>query len=246
MMELRDVTKHYLQGRRAVYALRGASMRVEAGEFVSIMGPSGSGKSTLMHLLGALDTPTSGEVFFQERPLHAMPDRELSLLRRNRLGFVFQFFNLLPTLTAVENVALPLMLAGQSRKKALKPALEGLERVGLAHRATHLPEEMSGGEMQRVAIARALVIEPDAVLCDEPTGNLDSATSAEILKLLRSLPEAGKRAVVMVTHDVSAASYGDRIVHIRDGLIDSEEPVYHKSTKITDLGPGLRAYVADA
>jgi putative ABC transport system ATP-binding protein len=225
MMELRDVTKHYLQGRREVRALRGVSLRIEAGEFVTIMGPSGSGKSTLMHLLGALDTPTSGEVFFQGRALHSLSDRELSRLRRTRIGFIFQFFNLLPTLTALENVALPLMLAGQSRRRALEPARAGLDRVGLAGRASHFPEEMSGGEMQRVAIARALVIEPEAVLCDEPTGNLDSATSAEILALLRSLPEPGKRSVVMVTHDGQAAVYGDRIVHIRDGRVDAQETV---------------------
>jgi putative ABC transport system ATP-binding protein len=225
MMELRGVTKHYLQGKRVVQALRGVTLCIEAGEFVSIMGPSGSGKSTLMHLLGALDTPTSGEVFFRGRSLRTLSDRELSLIRRNRIGFIFQFFNLLPTLTAVENVALPLMLAGMRRGRALVPAHAGLERVGLAERATHYPEELSGGEMQRVAIARALVIEPEAVICDEPTGNLDSATSKEILELLRSLPQPGKRAVVMVTHDGQAAVYGDRIVHIRDGLIDTEETI---------------------
>src|SRR5215510_8835304 len=222
MMELLEVTKHYPQGRRIVKALNGVSLRVEAGEFVSIMGPSGSGKSTLMHLLGALDTPSTGEVYFQSRGLHTMSDRDLSYLRRSRIGFVFQFFNLLPTLTAVENVALPLLLAGQRRSRALEPASAHLERVGLANRAGHFPEEMSGGEMQRVAIARALVIEPEAVLCDEPTGNLDSQNSAEILKLLRSLPEPGRRSVVMVTHDAQAAAYGERVIHIRDGLIDTD------------------------
>src|SRR6185436_4438498 len=201
MLEAKEVTKHYPQGARLVKALQGVSLRIETGEFVSIMGPSGSGKSTLMHLLGALDSPTTGEVYFQGRALHKMSDRELSALRRNRIGFVFQFFNLLPTLRAVENVALPLLLSGVSRAKALKPSYEGLERVGLHERAEHFPDQMSGGEMQRVAIARALVIEPEAVLCDEPTGNLDSKTSEEILKLLRSLPEPGKRSVVMVTHD---------------------------------------------
>src|SRR5262249_53267078 len=225
MMELQQVTKHYLQGRRVVQALRGVSLRIEAGEFVSIMGPSGSGKSTLMHLLGALDLPTSGQVFFQGRALHTLPDRELALLRRTRIGFVFQFFNLLPTLTAVENVALPLLLAGRRRGVAPKPAHAVLERVGLGDRAEHFPDELSGGEMQRVAVARALVIEPEAVLCDEPTGNLDSANSAEILKLLRSLPEPGRRSVVMVTHEAEAAGYGDRIIHIKDGLVDAEEPV---------------------
>lgn len=230
MMEVLDVTKHYPQGHRIVKALNGVSLRIEAGEFVSIMGPSGSGKSTLMHLLGALDTPTTGQVFFQGKPLHAMADRELSSLRRGKIGFVFQFFNLLPTLTAAENVALPLLLAGWSRGKALKPANEGLERVGLADRATHFPDEMSGGEMQRVAIARALVVEPEAVLCDEPTGNLDSANSKEILKLLRSLPEPGKRSVVMVTHDAEAAHFGDRVVHIKDGKVESEEPVLERKS----------------
>src|SRR5262249_50071105 len=151
------VTKHYLQGRRVVKALRGVSLRIQAGEFVSIMGPSGSGKSTLMHLLGALDTPTTGQVFFQGRALQSLSDRELSALRRSRIGFIFQFFNLLPTLTAVENVALPLLLAGQRRSKALEPAYAHLERVGLSNRAGHFPDELSGGEMQRVAIARALV-----------------------------------------------------------------------------------------
>jgi putative ABC transport system ATP-binding protein len=221
MMELVDVTKHYQQGRREVHALRGVSLRVEAGEFVSIMGPSGSGKSTLMHLMGALDTPTTGQALFNGKDLHAMSDRERSQLRRTRIGFVFQFFNLLPTLTAAENVALPLMLGGWTRGRALKEAAAGLERIGLGCRARHFPEEMSGGEMQRVAIARALVSDPDAVCCDEPTGNLDSATSKEILTLLRGLPESGRRCVVMVTHDPTAADYGDRLVHIRDGLVES-------------------------
>jgi putative ABC transport system ATP-binding protein len=223
MMELRGVTKIYQQGRRTVQAVRGVNLRVIGGEFVVIMGPSGSGKSTLMHLLGALDTPTTGQAFFGDRDLQTMSDKERSLLRRNRIGFVFQFFNLLPTLTAVENVALPLLLGGQGRKVARGSALAAMDRVGLGDRADHFPEEMSGGEMQRVAVARALITEPEAILCDEPTGNLDSANSKEILSLLRGLPEAGKRAVVMVTHDPAAAAYGDRIVHIRDGLIDSEE-----------------------
>jgi putative ABC transport system ATP-binding protein len=225
MLELRGAVKVYKQGLRTVNALRGVNLTIEAGEFVSIMGPSGSGKSTLMHLLGALDTPTSGEVLFQDRPLHALSDHELALIRRTRIGFVFQFFNLLPTLTAAENVALPLLLSGQRRSLALKPAHRGLERVGLGDRAEHYPDQLSGGEMQRVAIARALVVEPDAVLCDEPTGNLDSANSTAILQLLQEIPEAGRRSVVMVTHDAHAATHGDRIVRIKDGLIDSDELV---------------------
>jgi putative ABC transport system ATP-binding protein len=223
MMELAAVTKVYQQGRREVQALRGVSLKIDAGELVAIMGPSGSGKSTLLHLLGALDTPTRGQALFQGRDIQAMSDRERSLLRRNRIGFVFQFFNLLPTLTAAENVALPLLLANQGRAQARQLANAALERVGLSGRADHFPEELSGGEMQRVAIARALVTEPEAVLCDEPTGNLDSATSQEILTLLRSLPEVGRRAVVIVTHDPGAAAYGDRLIHIRDGLVESEE-----------------------
>ena len=219
MMELVDVTKVYQQGRRTVHAVRGVSLSIAPGEFVSIMGPSGSGKSTLMHLMGALDTPTTGKALFMGKDLAAMSDRERSLLRRTRIGFIFQFFNLLPTLTAVENVSLPLLLGGKSRNAALRDSQLSLERVGMSHRAEHFPEEMSGGEMQRVAVARALVAEPDAILCDEPTGNLDSANSAEILKLLRSLPESGKRSVVMVTHDKHAAAYGDRLVTIRDGLL---------------------------
>jgi len=211
-----------------VHALRGVSLKIAAGEFVSIVGPSGSGKSTLMHLLGALDVPTSGRVWFDGRDLQTLSDTERSLLRRNRIGFIFQFFNLLPTLTAVENVTLPLLLGGAPRRKARDQALAGLKQVGLAERSGHFPEELSGGEMQRVAIARALVTEPEAILCDEPTGNLDSVTSKEILTLLRGLPEAGRRSVVMVTHDPQAAAYGDRLITIRDGLIESEEILHER------------------
>src|SRR5215468_10553692 len=219
MMELVNVTKVYQQGRRTVHAVRGVSMTVAPGEFVSIMGPSGSGKSTLMHLLGGLDTPSSGKALFDGKDLAALSDRERSLLRRNRIGFVFQFFNLLPTLTASENVALPLILGGRGRGAALREAAASLDRVGLGHRAEHFPEEMSGGEMQRVAVARALVCEPEAILCDEPTGNLDSVNASVILRLLRSLPEDGQRSVVMVTHAPEAAAVGDRIIRIADGLI---------------------------
>jgi putative ABC transport system ATP-binding protein len=225
MIELFDATKTYIQGRRTVNAVRGVSLTVRTGEYVTIMGPSGSGKSTLMHLMGALDTPSGGRALFQGQDLQSLSDRQRSLLRRDRIGFVFQAFNLLPTLTAAENVALPLLLGNTSRRSALARASECLERVNLAHRAEHFPDELSGGEMQRVAVARALVADPEAVLCDEPTGNLDTATSREILTLLSKLPEAGKRAVIMVTHDPSAAAYGTRLVKIRDGLIESDEPV---------------------
>lgn len=234
MMELIDVTKVYQQGRRTVHAVRGVSLRIESGEYVSIMGPSGSGKSTLMHLLGALDTPTSGQALFGGTDLQSMSDRQRSLLRRNRIGFVFQFFNLLPTLTAAENVAMPLLLGGVSRRIALAKSDAALDRVGLMDRADHFPEEMSGGEMQRVAVARSLVTEPQAVLCDEPTGNLDSVNAREILRLLRELPEEGRRSVVMVTHDLRAAEVGDRIIRIADGLLESQERV----------SPTLRSAVA--
>ena len=225
MIELHDATKTYEQGRRVVNAVRGVTMSVTGGEFVTIMGPSGSGKSTLMHLMGALDTPSTGRAVFQGQNLQAMSDSERSLLRRTRIGFVFQAFNLLPTLTAAENVALPLLLGGTARRLAMGRAIECLKNVGLDERKDHYPEELSGGEMQRVAVARALIADPDAVLCDEPTGNLDTATSRDILELLSKLPAPNRRAVILVTHDPSAAAYGTRLVKIRDGVIESDEPV---------------------
>lgn len=225
MIELLDAVKTYTQGRRTVNAVRGVTLRVNSGEFVTIMGPSGSGKSTLMHLMGALDTPSGGRAVFHGQDLQTMSDRQRSLLRRDRIGFVFQAFNLLPTLTGAENVALPLLLSGTNRRAALERAAECLERVNLGHRAEHFPDEMSGGEMQRVAVARALVADPEAVLCDEPTGNLDTAASREILTLLSKLPEPGKRAVIMVTHDPNGAAYGTRLVRIRDGLLESDEQI---------------------
>jgi len=222
MIELQAVTKVYQQGGRLVEALRGVSLQVAAGEFLALMGPSGSGKSTLLHLMGTLDTPTSGKVLLKGNDLRKLSDRERSLLRRSRIGFVFQFFNLLPALTAEENVALPLMLAGQKRKSALRQARGVLEWIGLSHRAGHRPPEMSGGEAQRIAIARALAPEPELILCDEPTGNLDSASGRNILELLRGLPEPGRRSIVLITHDCQAAAYGDRTIRLRDGRIESE------------------------
>jgi len=219
MLTLQDVTKAYPQGQRTVHALRGVSLCIRGGEFVVIMGPSGSGKSTMLHLLGALDVPTSGSVHFAGQDLKALSERKRALLRRRQIGFVFQAFNLLPTLTAAENVALPLLLAGQCQSR--HRAILALERMGLLLRADHFPEQLSGGEMQRVAIARALVANPDLILCDEPTGNLDSANAQEILTLLRSLPD-GRRTVVMVTHDLQAAAHGDRTIHLRDGRLDTQ------------------------
>jgi putative ABC transport system ATP-binding protein len=218
MLTLQDVTKAYPQGAHTVHALRGVSLCIRGGDFVAVMGPSGSGKSTLLHLLGALDVPTTGSVHFAGRDLKALSERKRSLLRRRHIGFVFQSFNLLPTLTAAENVALPLLLAGEGPSRSR--ALAALDRMGLAGRANHFPEQMSGGEMQRVAIARALVTDPELILCDEPTGNLDSANAREVLRLLRSLPD-GRRTVVMVTHDRQAAAHGDRTIHLRDGRLDA-------------------------
>ena len=222
MLQLRQVNKVYRQGGRAVPALCHVSLTVAEGEFVSIMGPSGSGKSTLLHLLGALDTPDDGQVLLDGQDVRGMSDHQRTLLRRSHIGFVFQFFNLLPTMTALENVALPLQLAGQPHRRCCEQAAAALDRVGLGHRAHHFADAMSGGEMQRTAIARALVSQPRIMLCDEPTGNLDSVACDAILRLLRSLPAAG-RAVVMVTHDARAARFGDRIIRLRDGRIEAEE-----------------------
>ena len=221
MLEARDVTKTYVQGRRRVEAVRGVSLRVEAGEMVVLLGPSGSGKSTLLHLLGGLDLPTTGDVRFLGNDLASLSDDSLTRLRRTEIGLVFQFFNLLPTLTAAENAALPLLLDGAPRRGALERAGAALERVGLAERAAHFPEELSGGEQQRVAIARALTTRPRVLLADEPTGNLDSASGREILEILRGMADDGERAVVMVTHDEHAAEIGDRRVRLRDGRIES-------------------------
>lgn len=223
MIEAIAAAKSYRQGPRVVEAVRGVDLRIGTGEFVSIMGPSGSGKSTLMHLLGALDTPSSGKILFDGQDIASLSDKARSILRRDRIGFVFQAFNLLPTMTAAENVALPLLLAGMRRSTALMKAAAALERVGLAARATHFPDEMSGGEVQRTAVARAVVGDPIAVLCDEPTGNLDSTSSRDVLRLLAGLPEPGRRSVLMVTHDSHAATYGSRLVKLRDGHVESDE-----------------------
>jgi len=219
MIALRGVRKVYGRGETEVCALDGVSLDVPAGQFVSVVGASGSGKSTLLHLLGGLDQPSAGEIMVAGTPLAGMSDDEITIFRRRKIGFVFQFFNLLPSLTAEENVALPLLLDGRGRR-AVQPAVEeALAQVGLARRRRHRPDEMSGGEMQRVAIARALVIEPALILADEPTGNLDSRTSEQILSLIRDANERRGATVLLVTHDTRAASYGSRTVTMRDGTI---------------------------
>jgi putative ABC transport system ATP-binding protein len=223
VIRLDDVTKTYRRGLRAVVALDGISLEIARGEFVSIMGPSGSGKSTLLYLVGGLDAPTSGRVWVDGHALDAMDDDALTLFRRRHLGFVFQAFNLLPTLTAVENVALPLLLDGAPAREASARAVEALDGVGMGHRRDHRPDALSGGEMQRVALARAFVIAPLVLLADEPTGNLDSATGARILRDLRSEAWRRGQTVVMVTHDATAAAAGDRIVTIADGRLTNDE-----------------------
>jgi len=220
MLELQDVTKTYVQTRRRVEAVRGVSLRVDPGEMLVLLGPSGSGKSTMLHLLGGLDTPTSGRVLFHGDDLGSLSDDRLTALRRDRIVHVFQFFNLLPTLTAAENAALPLLLGGGRAAESRRRAAEALERVGLDGRADHYPEELSGGEQQRVAIARALTVRPEVLLADEPTGNLDSATGREVLAILREMAGDDGRSVVLVTHDEAAAAIGDRRIRVRDGRIE--------------------------
>lgn len=219
-IQFKEARKEYLQGRRHVTALDGVSLSIEPGEFVAVIGPSGSGKSTLLHLAAVLDVPTSGSVTIEGRETAALNEEERTLLRRTRIGLVFQFFNLIPTLTVLENTSLPGVLSG-GRLGDSRPAAEALlERVGLRERLTHLPEELSGGEMQRVAIARALLNDPALLLADEPTGNLDSANGREILDLLAA--ERGTRTVVVVTHDPAVVAVADRAIRLRDGRLDTE------------------------
>lgn len=217
-----SLTKIYGDPARPVYALNNVSFKVQEGEFVAIMGPSGSGKSTLLHLLGGLERPTSGKVFLRDTDLGGLKDDALSRIRRTQLGFVFQFFNLIPVLTARENVAMPLILDGVPRGEALKRADETLAKVGLTDRKTHRPTELSGGEQQRVTLARAMVTNPALILGDEPTGNLDSKTSDEVVSLLRQVVDEFGRTMVIVTHDPRVAAHADRIVFLKDGEIVDE------------------------
>jgi putative ABC transport system ATP-binding protein len=217
-----DLTRRYGEGEAAVDALKGVSLSVGHGELVAVMGPSGSGKSTLMHLLAALDKPTSGVVKIAGEDVGTLSDRQVTMLRRKHIGFVFQFFNLLPMLTAEENVLLPLSIAGEKPDAEFFADL--MTRVGLVDRKEHRPSELSGGQQQRVAIARSLVARPTVVFADEPTGNLDSKTGQEILELLRSSTSDLGQTMVMVTHDAQAASIADRVLFLADGLIVRELP----------------------
>jgi putative ABC transport system ATP-binding protein len=222
VLQTTNVTKAYQMGEVAVTALDDVAFCVQKGSFVAVMGPSGSGKSTLLHLLGGLDQPSNGEITLAGRPITQLSDNEVTLVRRRKVGFVFQFFNLLPTLSAEENVALPLLIDGQNLQQHREKVRRLLEMVGLGDRRDHRPDQLSGGEQQRVAIARAFVNDPEIVLADEPTGNLDSRSGAEVLGLLRRSCDELGQTIVMVSHDPRAASYADRVVFLKDGRIVHE------------------------
>jgi len=220
IIQTEGITRDYPMGKAKIHALRGVSLSVSAGEFVTLMGASGSGKTTLMNILGCLDTPTGGSYFLEGREVSRLTKTERAHLRNHRIGFIFQSFNLLPRLSALDNVVLPQLYQGKTDHSRQRAA-QILEKVGLADRVRHLPNELSGGERQRVGIARALVMNPAIILADEPTGNVDSATSAEIMKLLVALSQEGV-TILMVTHDREIAGYAHRVLHMRDGQILNE------------------------
>lgn len=235
VLEAIDVTKQYNMGEVTVSALREVSFSVVKGEFVAVMGPSGSGKSTLLHLLGGLDEPSSGEIVLGGHAISHLSDDEVTVVRRRKVGFIFQFYNLVPTLTAAENVALPLLIDGQQITRHREKIDDLLQMVGLAERRDHKPDQLSGGQQQRVAIARAFVNDPEIVLADEPTGNLDSKSGTAILDLLRQSAGALQQTIVMVTHDPRAASYADRVVFLKDGRIVQKLTIEAKSGESEDI-----------
>jgi putative ABC transport system ATP-binding protein len=222
IIHLHDIRKNYFLGRQVIEVLKGISLDIYKNEYVALMGPSGSGKSTLMNILGCLDTPTGGTYVLNGKDVSGMSDNDLAEVRNQEIGFVFQQFNLLPRLTAAENVALPLVYAGVPKKERMQKALQVLEKVSLADRSHHRPNEMSGGQNQRVAIARALVNDPSIILADEPTGNLDTKTSHEIMDIFESI-HAGGNTVVLVTHEEDIANHARRIIRLRDGVLESDK-----------------------
>ncbi|WP_400193828.1 ABC transporter ATP-binding protein [Hymenobacter sp. B81] len=222
VIDTTEISKVYQMGTERIHALRSVTIRIQRGEYVAFMGPSGSGKSTLMNIVGCLDTPTSGAYVLNGKDVSRMTDNQLAEVRNREIGFVFQTFNLLPRATSLDNVALPLIYAGYSKSEREEKAMEALRSVGLADRAKHKPNELSGGQRQRVAIARALVNDPSIILADEPTGNLDSKTSYEIMDLFEALYAKGN-TIIMVTHEDDIAHYAHRIVRLRDGLVESDQ-----------------------
>ncbi|KDN53999.1 ABC transporter ATP-binding protein [Flavobacterium seoulense] len=221
LIKINDIKRNFVLGNEIVYVLKGINLEIKKGEYVALMGPSGSGKSTLMNLLGCLDTPTSGTYILNGKDVSKMKDDELAEIRNKEIGFVFQTFNLLPRTTALDNVALPMIYAGHPKTERNKRATEVLKQVNLAERMDHQPNQLSGGQRQRVAIARALVNKPSIILADEPTGNLDSKTSVEIMKLFGDIHAQGN-TVILVTHEEDIAAYAHRVIRLRDGLIESD------------------------
>jgi len=242
LIQTENLTKTYGKGDATVIALDHVTMSVNPGEFVAVMGPSGCGKSTLLHLLGGLDTPTEGRVIVDGSSLSSLSDNDLTRLRRHKIGFIFQFFNLIPILSSVENAALPLVLDGKNSAQSKQKAVEWLQKVGLGNRLNSRPDQLSGGQQQRVAIARALITDPALILADEPTGNLDSRASDEIAGLLHQVAKEWGRSVLMVTHDPRLAAYADRIIFLKDGKLVSETHLEagkeHNQEVVAD---GLRA-----
>lgn len=220
VIELKDVEKIYHVGKIEVPALRGLNLKVKAGEFLAVLGPSGSGKSTMLNAVGCLDIPTRGKIHLGEHDIQFLEESDLAQIRGKKIGFIFQSFNLIQSLSALENVMLPMIFQNVPEEERLKRAIFLLQKVGLGDRIKHKPSELSGGQMQRVAIARALANDPEVILADEPTGNLDSRTSEEILKLLKFLHEQEKKTIVMITHDLNSAKYAGRIVYLKDGRIE--------------------------
>ncbi|NOU60172.1 ABC transporter ATP-binding protein [Marinifilum caeruleilacunae] len=231
LIEIKDLRKKYIMGDIEVEALRGVNLNIQQNEFVSIMGPSGSGKSTLMNILGCLDNPSSGQYIFDSVDVSLLNDDELSEIRNQKIGFIFQTFNLLPKLSALQNVELPLIYAGYDKHERREIAREALDKMGLSSRADHKPNELSGGQRQRVAIARALATKPGIILADEPTGNLDSKTGNEIMALFRELNEEGN-TIILITHEPEIAEYADRAIIIKDGLIISDKPTSGNTAEV--------------